>query len=172
MFLRLISNSILFRKFGKIIVHTSNNYYGRLELSQLPRLETISTKTREAELDISFMGSCQQLNVLPNFICFQLPNVNKVDVNTIRKRLLRIAIKKICKEKRRLQNEKDKLEGVIGQVSTGIDFFILNKALVKNVSRVVHLTVKNIKINLRKLTKNCILPFDSKETDYNFIAYN
>ena len=72
---------------------------------------------------------------------------------------------------KRIQNEKDKLEGVIRQVLTGIDFFILNKALVKNINREVHLTVKNHQKKLGKLTKNCVLPFDSKETVTNISSH-
>jgi len=166
-FIRIISNLILLRNFGKIIFDISSKYNGRLELSQLRKLEKISIKTRKAELDVSFLESCQRFNVFPKFICFQLPNVSKYDVTAIRKRLLKSAIRKRCKEKRKLQNEKEKLEDVVKQVITGIDFFILNKALVKNVNREVLLTVKNHQKKLRKLTKNCILPFLSMETVTN-----
>ena len=128
-------------------------------------------KPRKVELDVSFLESCQRFNVFPKFICFQLSNVNKYDVNAIRKHLLKSAIRKRCKEKRRLQNEKDKLEGVVKQVSNGIDVFTLNKAQVKYINCEVHLTVKNHQKKLRKLTKNCILPFLSKETVTNISSH-
>ena len=160
----------LIEKLWKIIFDISRKYDGRLELSQLRKLEKISTKTRKAELDVSFLESCQQFNVFPKFICFPLPNVNRYDVNGIIKRLLKSAIRKRCKEERRLQNEKDRLGDVIKQVLTGIEFFIFNKALVKNVNREVHLTVKNHQ-KLIKLTKNCVLPFFSKETVTNISSH-
>ena len=63
------------------------------ELSQLRKLE-ISTKTRKAELDVSVLQSCPQFIVCPKFICFQLLNVNRYDVNVTRTRLLQSAIRK------------------------------------------------------------------------------
>ena len=60
---------------------------------------------------------------------------------------------------------------MVKQVITGIYFFILNKAVVKNVNREVLLTVKNHQKKLRKLTKNCILPFLSKETVTNISSH-
>ena len=105
-FIRLLSNLILLRNFGRIIFDISNKYDGRLKLSQLRKLEKISTKTKKAELDMSFLESCQLFNVFPKFICFELPNVDGYDVYAIRKRLLKSAIRKRCKEKRRLKNER------------------------------------------------------------------
>ena len=104
----------------------SSKYNGKLELSHFRKLEKIFTKAKKAELDISFLASCQKLcsNVFPKLICFQLPNVSKYDVNAIQKRLLKRAITKRCKGKRKLQNERDKIESKIKQVLTGIDFFI------------------------------------------------
>ena len=87
---RIISNFIVLRNFGKVIFDFSRKYNGKLELSQ-------------AELDVSFLESCQCFNVFPKFICFKLPNVSKCDVNAIRKRLLKSASKKRCKEKIYLQ---------------------------------------------------------------------
>ena len=118
----IIPSLILLRNFGKIIFDISSKYNGRLELSQLRKLEKISTKTRKAELDVSFLESCQQFNVFPKFICFPLPNVNRYDVTGIIKRLLKSAVRKRCKEKRRLQNEKDRLGDVIKQVLQAYTF--------------------------------------------------
>ena len=163
-FPRIVSDFILLRNFGKIIYDISSKYNGRLELSQLRKLEKISTKTQKADLEISFLKSCQRFNVFPKFICFQLPNVSKFDVIGIRKRLLKSAISERCKERRRLQIEKDRLENKIKHDLTGIDYFIFHKALLKNINREVHHTLQNHQKKLRMLTKNCILPFDSKET--------
>ena len=107
----------------------------------------------------------------PKFICFQLPNVSKYDVNAIRKHLLKSAITKRCKEKRKLQNERGKLEIKIKQLLTRIDFFIFNKALLSNVTCEVHHIIQNHHKKLKKLTKNCILPFDSKESIKNISSH-
>ena len=125
----------------------------------------------KADLDVSFLKSCQRFNVFPKFICFQLPNVSKYDVIPIRKRLLKSAISKRCKERRRLQIEKDRLENKIKHELTGIDYFIFHKALLKNINREVHHIIQNHEKKLRMLTKNCILPFDSKETVTNISSH-
>ena len=164
-FLRIISDFILLRNCGKIIYNISSKYNGRLELSQRQKLEKISTKTRKADLDISFLKSCQRFNVFPKFICFQLPNVSKFDVICIRKRLLKSTISKRCKERPRLHIEKDRLENKIKHELTGIDYFICHKALLKNINREVHHTLQNHQKKLRMLTKNCILPFEETITN-------
>ena len=136
--------------------------------------KTVMKKTSglgKADLDVSFLKSCQRFNVFPKFICFQLPNVSKYDVIPIRKRLLKSAISKRCKERRRLQIEKDRLENKIKHELTGIDYFIFHKALLKNVNREVHHIIQNHQKKRRMLTKNCILPFDSKETVTNISSH-
>ena len=56
--------------------------------------------TRKAELDLNF-SNCQSFNVLPKFVCVDLPNVSRHDITSIRKSLLKSAITKRSKESRK-----------------------------------------------------------------------
>ena len=98
-FLRIISDIIGLRNFGRISNDYSSKYAGILELLQFRKVEKLSKKAKKAELDINFLTSCQRFNVFPKFVCFPLPNVSKYDVFAIRKRLLKSALGKRSKEK-------------------------------------------------------------------------
>ena len=63
-FSRIISDFIGLRNFGRIINDYSTKYGGILELSQFRKVEKLSKKIKKAELDISFLSSCQRSNVL------------------------------------------------------------------------------------------------------------
>jgi len=170
-FLRLISDIIGLRNVGRIISDYSSKYAGILELSQFRKVEKLSKKVKKAELDINFLTSCQRFNVFPKFVCFPLPNVNKHDVFAIRKRLLKSALNKRSKEKRKLKYEKDKIENKIKKVLSGIEFYIFNKALQRNIDQEVNSIVRNHQKKLKALTKNCVLPFDSTETVRNISSH-
>ena len=170
-FLRLISHFIVLRNFGRIISDYSSKYAGILELSQFRKVEKLSKKLKKAELDLCFLNSCQRFNVFPRFVCFPLPNVNKYDVFAIRKRLLKSSINKRSKEKRKLQYEKDKLENQIKKVLSGIEYYILYRALHRNIDQEAHSILRNHQKKLKALTKNCVLPFDSSETINNISSH-
>ena len=170
-FLRLISDIIGLRNFGRIIIDYSSKYAGILELSQFRKVEKLSKKVKKAEVDINFLTSCQRFNVFPKFVCFLLPNVNKPDVFAIRKRLLNSTLNKRSKEKRKLKYEKDKIENKIKKVLSGIEFFIFNKALQRNIDQEVNSVVRNHQKKLKVLTKNSVLPFDSTETVRNISSH-
>ena len=53
--------------------------YETVDVSQLLKLEKISTKIAKAELDIMFLNNCKLHNVIPKFLCFNLPGANKTD---------------------------------------------------------------------------------------------
>ena len=95
-FLCIISYFIGLRDYGRTISDYSK-YAGNLELSQFRKVEKLSKKIKKAELDISFLTNCLRFNVLPKFVCFPLPNVDKYNVYGIRKSLLKIAINKRSK---------------------------------------------------------------------------
>ena len=170
-FFRIISDLLIARNFGRIIHDFSNKYVGWLEVSQFRKVEKLSKKVKKAELDISFLTSCQRFNVFPKFVCFPLPSVNKYDVFAIRRRLLKSAINKRSKEKRKLLYEKDKIENNIRKVLSGIEFYILKKSLERNIDREVHSIVRTHQKKLKALTKNCVLPFDSSETVTNITSH-
>ena len=109
--------------------------------------------------------------MLPKFVCFPLPNVSKYDVFAIMKRLLKSALGKRSKEKRKLQYEKDKIENKIKKVLSGIEIYIFNKALQRNIDQEVNSIVRKHQKKLKVLTKNCVLPFDSSETIKNISSH-
>ena len=110
-------------------------------------------------------------NVFPKFICFPLTNVGKYDVYTIRRRLLKTAINNRLKEKRKFVYDMEKIEKKIKQVLSGIEYFIFYKALCRNIDREVHNIVKTHQKKLKTLTKNCVLPLDSKDIVTNISSY-
>ena len=68
--------------------------YEAVDVSQLRKLKKISIKIAKAELDIRFLNNCKLYNVIPKFLCFNLPGVNETDSRFIWKRLLRSPLKK------------------------------------------------------------------------------
>ena len=78
LYLYLITCLLLHRKFGNII-HDIVQKYENVDLSQLRKLEKISIKIGKAELDIRFLKNCKLYNVIPKFLCFNLPAANKAD---------------------------------------------------------------------------------------------
>ena len=170
-FLRIISDFIGLRNYGRIISDYSRKFTGILELSQFRKVEKLSEKIKKAELDISFPTNCQKFNVFPKFVCFPLPNVGKYDVYGIRKRVLKSAINKRSKEKKKLLYEKDKVENKIKKVLSGIEFYVVNRALQRDIDQEVNSIVRNHQKKLKALTKNCVLPFNSSETVTNISSH-
>ena len=54
---------------------------------------------------------------------------------------------------------------------SGIEFYICNKALQRNIDQEVNSIVRNHQKKLRALTKNCVLPFNSTETVGNISSH-
>ena len=115
-FLRLLSDLIVLRNFGNIIYDFSRKYDGTVELFEFRKLEKLSIQIRKAESDISYLNSCLQFNLFPNFICFPLPNVGKFDVYAMRRRLVTTAIHRRSKDKRKLVYDMGKIEKKTKQV--------------------------------------------------------
>ena len=139
----------------------SRKYAGILELLQFRKVEKLSKKMKKAELDISFLRNCQKFHVFRKFVCFPLPNVGKYNVYGIRRRLLKSATNKRSREKRKLLYEKDKVENKIKKVLSGIEFYVVHRALLRNIDRELNSVVRNHQKKLKALTKNCVLPFNS-----------
>ena len=81
--------------------------------------------------------------------------------------MLKSAVSKRCKEKKKLSYEKDNIENKIEKVLSDIEFYIFKKALHRNIDREGHSIVSNHQKKLKALTKKCVLPFDSSETITN-----
>ena len=107
--IRLVSQLILVRDFGSIIHDIESNSKGLVTIQQLRRLEKLSIKRDKANLDINFLLNCKRLGVTPKFIFFRLPNVNSHDAVSFRKKLLKNAISKRIKEKKKLDDDVDDL---------------------------------------------------------------
>ena len=93
--------SIVTQKFGNI-VHDIVQRYETDDVSQLRKLKKISIKIAKAELDIRFLNNCKLYNVIPKFLCLNLPGANETNSRFIQKRLLRSALKKQKSELRKL----------------------------------------------------------------------
>ena len=76
------------------VIHSIVQKYESADVSQLRKLGTISIKIAKAQLDIRFLNNCKLYNVIPKFLCFNLPGTNETDSRFIRKRLIRSALKK------------------------------------------------------------------------------
>ena len=130
-------------------------------------------KARKAELDLNFLRNCQSFGVFPKFICFHLPaTTNRQDVLAFRKRLLRSAIRKRSKEFHKLVLQRDNLLEHSSTILNTLDRYILQKSIAHNVSKTSVQFIKAPDKKLKKLTKNVVLPFTSKETITNLSGHN
>ena len=57
-FLKITICFLLSRPFGPIIHDIAARYEGRLNISDLRKLEKVSIKARKAELDLNFLRNC------------------------------------------------------------------------------------------------------------------
>jgi len=96
-----------------------------------------------------------------------MPNTSNHDVLAIRTRLLRTAITRRTRELRKLLLARDELSYDICNILNGVDFYILQKAVNRNVWKAVAQIIKTHTKKLEMLTRNVVLPFDSKETVTN-----
>ena len=110
--------------------------------------------------------NCQTLNVVPKFLSFNLPNVNKYDKRCIRKRLLISAVSKRKKEMRSLKRSLSTYEKEIQNILSSVDKFILDRAVEKNVERSTK-AIKTHQKEIKNLTKNIALPLKHNETILN-----
>ena len=85
--------------------------------------------------------------------------------------MLKSALHERSKEKRKLKYEKDRIENKIKKMLSGIEFYIFNKALQRNIDQEVNSIVHNHQKKRKALTKNCVLPFDSTETVRNISSH-
>ena len=96
-----------------------------------------------------------------------MPHTNFVDAKAIRKRLLKCAINKRHDEKRRQERERDKLTGEVRSKLTGLDWFILNNAISKNLDITVSSILKTHEKKLKRISVSKVLPFTCDEVVTN-----
>ena len=169
--LKCLISIVLLRNYGNIIHDLAHKYKGKVSLSDFRSLEKLSTKKRKADLDVNFLRDCQSFEVFPKFICFPLPNVNAQDVHAIRKRLLRSAVLKRSKEKRKLENDMDKISSKLKAILNTVDWHILQKALAKTITKKINTLLCNHRKKLKNLTRNKTLPFTHRETVTNLSSH-
>ena len=166
-FFKCVITLLLLRSYGNIIYDLAQTYQGKVSLPDFRNYEKLTIKKRKAELDVAFLKDCQSLGVFPKFLCFPLPNVDNRDTYSIRKRLLRSNITKRCKELRKLEKDLAKKTEELKNHLSSIDWYILNKALTKNVDKQLNKILSTHRKKLKKLTKNKALPFTHKDTVTN-----
>ena len=134
-------------------------------------LEKLTVKKRKAELDVNFLKDCKSFNVFPKFICFPLPNVNYTDINAIRRRLLRSAISKRSRELHKLNRDLANKTNDLQHILSPVDWYILQKALDKNVCQRINKLLMTHRKKIKTLTKNKSLPFTHNETVTNLSSH-
>ena len=104
------------------------------------------------------------------FIFFPLPNTNRHDVAAIRKRLVRSAISKRQKEFNKLTCDCNKLTERVKNSLNSVDWYLLQKALKKNVDKNISKVISTHRKKLKSLTNNAVLPFSPNETVNNLLV--
>ena len=94
------------------------------------------------------------------------------DGKDIRQQLLRSAIKIRLKEYRQLVFERDKLYKEIKAVLSSTEFLVVEKAVKWNVKYYDRKTVKIHEQKLKRLTKNELLSYSSKDKIRNISSYH
>ena len=103
--------------------------YGNVRVKDFRKYEKLEYKKNKLKLDIDFLNNCKQLGGYPKFLIFKLPNVSNKDALSIRKRILRSAIKKRNKELERLSKKLSLSVNVSSTQLSTIDFYILIKSI-------------------------------------------
>ena len=138
-----------------------------MKTETLRKHKKLKIKIRKAKLDLTFLTSCQTLNVYPRFLTLNLPNVTSHNARFIRKHLLCSAIKKRKKELCSLRKDAVVYEKDFAKVLSSIDKYILDNAIKKNVYKCAVKTIKTHEKKLRNLTKNVTLLFTDTEICLN-----
>ena len=171
-FFKFLNCLLISRSFGNIIHEIAVKYHDHINIVDLRKLEKILIKSRKAELDLNFLCNCQSFNVFPKLLSFNLPNTNRRDTITIRKQLLKSAIGKHSKEHRKLIHLRDQLGTCVQGILNSVDFYILNRTLLPNVTKATTHFVKTHHKKLTNLTRNKSIPFTSNETVTNLSSHS
>ena len=169
--INILTTLLLHRPFGSIIHDIATKYNESLSTTDLRRVEKLATKVNKVELDLIFLKNCQNLDIVPKFLYFRLPHTNYVDAKAIRKRLLRSAIKQRKDEKRRLNNDLERLSNEIRAKLSSIDWYILHCTIKRNVEKIVDRTLISHEKKLRNLSRNKVLPFKANEVITNLSSF-
>ena len=92
-FIQTILSFVLSRKIINIYNDIARKH-GNVTVKDFQKYENLEYKKNKLKLDIDFLNNYKQLGMHPKFLIFKLPNVSNKEPLSIRKRLLRSAIKK------------------------------------------------------------------------------
>ena len=171
LFIKAVTNILLFRPFGRIIYDVAGRYED-LDVVNLRSLEKLSVKFEKIKNDIAFLKNCQTFKVFPKFLCFNLPHSSQSDANIIRKRLLRSAIHKRITEKKRTETKLKKATEDVKNVLSGLDWFIIKRCIEKNVHKQTIKVVETHQKKLQHLTHNATLPDTADDVITNLSDYD
>ena len=74
LFIKILTCFISHRTFGNVIYDIVQKY-SQLSTSKLRKLEKLSIKLKNADLDITFLSNCKVFNVIPKFLAFNWVSV-------------------------------------------------------------------------------------------------
>ena len=92
-FIRAILSFVLSRKVINIYNDIAQKY-GNVTVKDFQKIGKLEYEKNKLKLDIDFLNNCQQLDVYPKFLIFELKNVSNKHALSIRKIPLRSAINK------------------------------------------------------------------------------
>ena len=134
-------------------------------------MEKCYKKREKAGLDITFLKNCRTFNIFPKFIHLDIPFSKRYDVTYIKKRLLKNALHKRDKEKKKLDAELTKKIQYIRSRCDGITWFVIYKLIQRNVKKAEKKIVETHRIKLCDLTRNRSLPFQTEDIITNLSDY-
>lgn len=142
LFLKCLTIFVLNRNFGNLVHDVAHKYNEQLDVADLRKLEKLHKKVEKVTLDITFLRNCDTFNVVPKFLCFNIPHSSWFEQKSIRRRLLKSAIRRREKEKLQLVNTLKHHEEFVRKTLTGIDMFLLRKCITRNVDKMVKESIK------------------------------
>ena len=142
-----------------------------LSASDIRNLEKCDKKRNKALLDINFLKNCKTLNVFPKLIHFDIPLADRNEVRSIKKRLLKNALHKRCREQKNLHVDFEKKIQFIISRCDSITWFLLYKSIQRNVKKEESNILKTHQKKLRNLTRNAMLPFELYDVVTNLSKY-
>ena len=170
LFLKVLTYFVLLRTFGSII-HDISRKHDDVNISQLRRYEQLRVKINKLGLDIQFLENCQLFHVSPNFISHNVRGVRVNDVGLLQKHALAAEIRRHRKRRTKLELELKKVVEFLGARLSGFDFFVLRRAVSRNVQNNEKRCIEVHEKKLRNLTKNHYLPFHHDEVITNRSSY-
>ena len=164
--LKFIVALLQLRPFGSLI-HNISDKYELLSVVHLRKFEKVTQKCRKAELDINFLKNCRVFRVFPKFLLFPVPQPHVQDVVGIRKKLLKNAIQRRVSEKCQHEIDRSKQEDFIRNIVSAVDYYILKRALDRNIAKFCASIIQTHEKKMSDLTRNHAAPFTAADVIQN-----